>query len=358
MHFPHWRDRGETNNKARMISRHSINGCREEINMHLLILRLLTVSLALATSAYAAEPSVPRMWKVEGAKGERMFVLGISHHGSKLENDDYFREVVIPTFSRADVLHFEDGGGGYGNQQIECSEPLADLEGKQVVQKARAIIRRDAVEYFRRILKDLPDGPPSEATLVDDARIFTNELSEFSLVITLKNQYDFLVPQPHVSTEALGGGPVVQELRKQRPNLPTQSIDELDDMAIAYCASASAVRLAILKENIDSYNPESPLPRGSEEEAVRQIDEMVHDLFVEHRSDPGAFGDAFVCPRNEMWVGRLQTMRDGKTHFLALGGAHLFPYRGTSRQCEGLLSDLQRAGYRVTPVERAADDRE
>lgn len=356
MHFPHWRDRGETNNKARMISRHSINGCREENNVRLLILRLLAFSVALATSAYAAEPSVPRMWKVVGPSGERMFVLGISHYGSRLEYDAYLRDVVIPAFSQADVLHFEDGGNAYGNQQIECATPLLEPGAKATVHEARSIVQRDAVEYFRRILKDLPSGPPSEKSLEDDARTFANGLSEFSLLTVLKQQYEFLQPPAHVGVDALGGGPVVQELLRLRPDLPTQSMDAPDDLALAYCASA--VRLELLKMHVDSYNRNSPLPQATEQEALRQADQQVHDIFVEHRSTPGLFGDAFICPRNEMWMTRLPAMRDGRVHFLALGGAHLFPYRGASRQCEGLLSDLQRAGYRVTTVKRAVDDRE
>jgi hypothetical protein len=192
--------------------------------------------------------------------------------------------------------------------------------------------------------------------LEDNARITANELSEFSLVTMLKFQYDFLFPQAHVSAEALGGGPVVDELRRLRPDLPTQSMDGPDDMAMAYCASA--VRRELLSEQIERYNLESPLPQASEAEAVRQVDESIHELFVEHRTDPSFFYDAFVCSRNEMWMERLPVMSDGQSHFLAVGVAHLLPYRGTSRQCEGLLSDLQRAGYRVDPVKQAADGRE
>lgn len=322
--------------------------------MRFTVLQLLVASISLASCAHAADASVPRMWKIDGPRGERMFILGISHHGSTLENDAYFHDIVVPIFRKADVLHFEDGGGGFANQQIECSAPLADPEGKQVVKRAREIVQRDAVEYFRRILKDLPEGLPSKATLEEDARIFAEGLSEFSLVTTLKHQYEFLVPQGYVSVEVLGGGPVVDELRGLRPDLPTQSMDEPDDMALAYCASA--VRRELLSEQIDRYNLERPLPQASKAEAVPKVDESIHNLFIEHRTSPSFFYDAFVCSRNEMWMDRLSVMGDGQNHFLALGVAHLFPYRGTSRQCEGLLSDLRRAGYRVSPVDQVDED--
>ncbi|WP_377155132.1 hypothetical protein ACFJIX_23805 [Roseateles sp. UC29_93] len=282
-------------------------------------------------------------------------MLGITHHGSRLENDAYFNNVVISAFRLADVMHFEDGGSAAGNQQVECQTPISDPTGVQTLQRAREIIQKGAVEYFRAISKDLPGGPPAEVVLKDNARIFAEGLSEFSVVSTLKIQYEFLKPQARLDVSAAGNGPVVQRLRKIRPRLPIQSLDEADDLARAYCSSA--VRLQILKAHIESYNPDFPLPQASAAEAVRQIDEQAHDLFVEHRSTPGPVNDAFVCPRNELWLERIPAMNDGKVHFLAVGAAHLFPYRGASKQCEGLLSDLQRAGYRVTPIRRVADDR-
>ena len=318
---------------------------------------LCTAFASISTLGYGNSEPAPRMWKVEGAAGERIIVLGISHHGSQLEHDSYFHDVVIPQFMQADVLHFEDGGSAFSNQQIECATPLSDADGKATLQSAREIVRRGAVEYFRVILKDLPSGPPAEAVLQDNARKFASGLSEFSVVSVLKNQFEFLKPQLYVDAAAvLGGGPVVQTLRALRPNLPVRSMDRPDDMARAYCASA--VRLDILKAHMASYDPDSPLPQASKEEAVRQVNETVREIFVEHQSAPGPFNDAFVCPRNEMWLQRMPALNDRKTHFLALGAAHLFPYRGASRQCDGLLSDLRRAGYRVTPISRVADDRE
>ena len=325
--------------------------------MHKAIQIILCAAFAsISTLGYGESEPAPRMWKVEGAAGERIIVLGISHHGSQLEHDSYFHDVVIPQFLQADVLHFEDGGSSFSNQQIECATPLSDEDGKATLQSAREIVQRGAVEYFRVILKDLPSGPPAEAALQDNARKFASGLSEFSVVVVLKNQFEFLKPQAHVDLAALGGGPVVQTLRALRPNLPVRSMDRPDDMARAYCASA--VRLDILKAHMASYDPDSPLPQASKEEAVRQVNEEVREFFVEHRSDPGPFNDAFVCPRNETWLQRMPALNDRKTHFLALGAAHLFPYRGASRQCDGLLSDLRRAGYRVTPISRVADDRE
>ena len=146
---------------------------------------LCTAFASISTLGYGNSEPAPRMWKVEGAAGERIIVLGISHHGSQLEHDSYFHDVVIPQFMQADVLHFEDGGSAFSNQQIECATPLSDADGKATLQSAREIVRRGAVEYFRVILKDLPSGPPAEAVLQDNARKFASGLSEFSVVSVL-----------------------------------------------------------------------------------------------------------------------------------------------------------------------------
>ncbi|WP_431259183.1 hypothetical protein ACQ86G_02615 [Roseateles chitinivorans] len=304
--------------------------------------------LAAVPPAVAADREPIRLWRVTPHPGTTVFILGISHFGSRLEQDGYFQRTVLPAFAQSDVLHFEGGEPTFVDQQRPCPEPLKGTDAA-VVTQARALLQRGAVSYFRTVLADLPGGTPSEEVLRENAALYVRDVSEFGLVLMLRLQYRFLVQSSVERSGDLLPAPVIQLLLARRPDIDTRPADESDDLWAAYCGSET--RADILRWHVDNFDPEHPPEQATSAIAERQMEEAARGIFVEGHTDPNLLTDVFVCPRNERWLPRLLGLDDGKTHFEALGAAHLFPYEGSSRHCDGLLQDLRRAGMEVSPVQ-------
>nr|WP_297389289.1 hypothetical protein [uncultured Roseateles sp.] len=310
---------------------------------------LLMTAASASVSAAGDEPI--RLWKITPHPGTTVFILGISHFGSRLEQDSYFHRTVLSAFDKSDVLHIEGGERTFINELPECPHPLKGKDA-EVVKQARDLLRRGAVPYFRTVLADLPSGPPSEEVLQSNAASYVRDVSEFGLLLMLRLQYQFLhgaqaSVQMQTQTEVLAT-PVVKTMMQRRPNIDIRSVDEKDDLWAAYCGSNA--RAEILKWHLQNFDPEHPPAQASAADAADQVENSARQIFVDRHIDPNPFLDMFVCPRNERWLPRLLELDDGKTHFEALGAAHLFPYEGITRRCDGLLQDLRRRGVAVTPV--------
>lgn len=310
---------------------------------------LLGILLMLVASngAFASDEEPVRLWKITPHPGTTVFILGISHVGSRLEQDGYFDRTVLPAFDKSDVLHIEGGERTFVNDMPECPTPLIGKDA-EVVDQAREVIRRGAVPYFRTVLADLPSGPPSEEILQSNAALYVRDVSEFGLLLMLRLQYQFLKGVSAQAQTDLLPTPVVKTLMQRRPNIDIRSVDGPDDLWAAYCGSNA--RAEILKWHIQAFDPEHPLKQATVADASSQVENLARQTFVDRHIDPNPFLDMFVCPRNERWLPRLLELDDGKTHFEALGAAHLFPYEGITRRCDGLLQDLRRRGVAVTPV--------
>ncbi len=308
----------------------------------------LAAFLLMLANASAAELTPARLWKFSPHPGTTVFILGITHFGSRLENDDYFRDRVLPVFESADVLHFEDGGSTPTNLQPPCAKPLNGRDAA-VVEEARRVVRRGAVDYFRTILADLPGGAPGPAILQANAERYARGLSEFGLVVTLRTQYRFLSRRVPPTSNESGAAPVLNMLRLLRPTLDVRSLDEPGDLVSAYCSSNA--RAGILKWHVDHFDPDKEPEQATRGAALEQMEQTARALFVDRHTDPDLLGDMLICPRNERWLPRLTALNDGKIHFEAIGASHLFPYEGVSRRCDGLLQDLRRMGMEITPVQ-------
>lgn len=307
----------------------------------------MLLMLAASNCASASDDEPVRLWKITPHPGTTVFILGISHFGSRLEQDDYFQKVVLPAFDKSDVLHIEGGERTFVNDMPECPTPLTGKDA-EVVDQARDVLRRSAVPYFRTVLADLPNGPPSEEILQSNAALHVRDISEFGLLLMLRLQYQVLEGGlPQAQADVLPT-PVVKTLMQRRTNIDIRSVDEHDDLWAAYCGSNA--RAEILKWHIQNFDPERPLKQATVADAASQVENLARRVFVDRHIDPNPFLDMFVCPRNERWLPRLLELDDGKTHFEALGAAHLFPYEGITRRCDGLLEDLRRRGVAVTPV--------
>lgn len=307
----------------------------------------MLLALAASNDASAADDEPVRLWKITPHPGTAVFILGISHFGSRLEQDGYFFRTVLPAFDKSDVLHIEGGERTFVNDQPACPHPLTGVDA-DLVDQARKILRRDAVPYFKTLLADLPNGPPSEEVLRSNAALYVRDVSEFGLLLMLRLQYQSLKGAPAPAQADVLPTPVVKTLMQRRPNIDIRSVDERDDLWAAYCGSNA--RAEILKWHIQNFDPEHPPAQTSAADAAGQVENSARQVFVDRHVDPNPFMDMFVCPRNERWLPRLLELDDGKTHFEALGAAHLFSYEGITRRCDGLLQDLRRRGVAVTPV--------
>jgi len=306
------------------------------------------IAWAAVNPVVAADAEPIRLWKITPHPGTTVFILGISHFGSRLEQDAYFQRAVLPAFAKSDVLHVEGGERTLIERLPACREPLRGRD-LAVVEEARDLLRRGAAPYFRTILADIPGGPPSEDVIQQNAALYVRDVSEFGLLLMLRLQYQFLKETSDRGAAEVLPVPVVKLLLQARPNIDIRSVDKPDDLWSAYCESST--RVDVLKWHIENFDPNRPPEQATLIDAAGQVEEVARRVFVDGHTDPNPFLDMFVCPRNERWLPRLLSLDDGKTHFEALGAAHLFSYEGGSRRCDGLLQDLRRMGVEVTPVQ-------
>lgn len=83
----------------------------------------MLLMLAASNCASASDDEPVRLWKITPHPGTTVFILGISHFGSRLEQDDYFQKVVLPAFDKSDVLHIE-GASGPSSMTCRSVQPL------------------------------------------------------------------------------------------------------------------------------------------------------------------------------------------------------------------------------------------
>ncbi|WP_234409458.1 hypothetical protein, partial [Ideonella sp. B508-1] len=300
----------------------------------------------------AGSEGIPRMWRASlpGDKKDTVFyILAISHVGSQIEYDGYFDAVVVPAYLGSDVLHFEDGGKLPTNTQPECEKSLSSPAGIAILNKARETVGRNSVEYFRRLAKFLPAPANDEALIRSNAKIFTQGLSEYSIVQTLRAQYIYLKSQSSTNAKYPGYPfrPVVERLVQLKPSIQIKSMDEPNDLARAFC-SAGEKRAGIIAEYMKLYDMSND--GESIDSAVKEVDKEMRSALEDHFLHLDLYESAFTCFRTHLWEQRFKDMLDGKVHFLALGAAHLFPSTGPVASCQGLLQDLHENGFMVEKV--------
>ncbi len=297
------------------------------------------------------------MWRVSlpaDSKGTVIYILAISHPGSELEYDNYLDAKVIPAFLAADTFHFEDGGPLTTNGQPACAHGLSDPAGVATLRQAREMVGRGAIEYFRQLSKYLPRPGPGDDQIRRDAADFTRDLSEYSVVQTLRAQYIYLIGQnPSLvpQTESYPYQPIVDYLLKLRPEIKIKSMDESTDLVEAYCA-AGELRAGIISMYMRLYDFDriNEKPAESVHAKAEEINEKLKSALSERFVNLDLYESALSCPRTQLWLQRFDNLIDGKIHFLALGAAHLFPSSGPVGSCPGLLTDLRRRGFMVETI--------
>jgi hypothetical protein len=322
------------------------------------LLALVLIALALLPEiSRATELPVPRLWRVSSttdSRGTVIYILAISHPGSELEYDGYLNTKVIPAFLAADVFHCEDGGVLTTNGQPACAHELSDPDDIATLRRARDMVGRGAVEYFRLLSKFLPPPVPDENQILRDAAEFTRGLSEFSVVETLRAQYIYIEAQkPAAATEgaAYPYRPIVDYLMRLRPQIKIESMDRPTDLAHAYC-SAGELRAGIISMYMQIYDFDriDEKPVESIDLKTKEINEKLKSALSEKSVKLDLYESALTCSRTQLWAQRFNTLLDGKIHFLALGAAHLFPSSGPVTSCPGLLTDLRRRGFMVETI--------
>ncbi len=311
-----------------------------------------TPQISLATAM-----PIPRMWRVSSpgdTKSTAIYILAVSHPGARLEYDDYLGAKVIPAFLTADVLHFEDGGTLATNTQPDCAHALTDPAGIATLSRARAMVEKGAVEYFRELSKVVQLPPPSEQVLRENAASFTRGLSEFSVVQTLRAQYLYIeAHRPPLTSPAVPYPytPIIDHLIRLKPGIKIKSMDESTDLAEAYCAAgerrADIISMYMAMYDIDHV---ADKPGTSGDAAAAKINEKLEGALTGKPVELDVYESALGCARTELWGDRFQKLLDGQVHFLALGAAHLFPSSGPVASCPGLLLDLRRRGFMVETI--------
>jgi|GEM_PF-2303852 len=321
-----------------------------------LVIFAMIISALSPAAAQSDGAGVARLWRVSysgDASGTIIYILAISHEGSALEYDGYLDATVVPAFMASDVLHFEDGGKLATNQQPECRRRLSSPAGVATLKQARAMVGRGADAYFRQLATLLPPPAADPERIRSNAAAFTRSLSEFSVVQTLRAQFVYLQAHdaPGAPATPYPYRPIVEYLRQLKPGVAVESMDAPMDLVDAYC-SAGEKRSGIISEYMKTYDLDllQKAPAETGEAIARKIDEKIRAALAGESIELDLYESAMTCTRTHRWEQRFKNLFDGKTHFLALGAAHLFPSTGPVTACPGLFQDLRQSGFMVEKV--------
>jgi uncharacterized protein YbaP (TraB family) len=106
----------------------------------------------------------------------------------------------------------------------------------------------------------------------------------------------------------------------------------------------------MLREKLDiATAPRNVDPDGVEAHAelMKANENFIRLLHVQH-DVPGfdvSKQSALTCLRNDIWMAKLSNLRDGHSHFVAVGAAHLFATGAGPSGCKGLLADFTALGF-------------
>jgi hypothetical protein len=330
-----------------------------------LLARFLPCLLALSIGAASAAPAAtPRLWKATRTVPEHgttvLYVLAATSVGLPVEFDGYYTRAVLPALRASSTLSVEGIGDGDEPPPDFDANPGCDLRQLDEAGIARLndvrqriltltlqadMARRDALD-----VKALAKAPDPDTQARSWARLI--EMSdEFTLLQFARDQAAALAVGR--KTEGTGAeaprGNVAAALIHARPDIAVHDIDDRTGMMRAYCASGPR-RTLLLQDVVDN----------AAEPAARAIPRLTHDFDALLRNRTPAAGGPFarlapldaglVCARNRGWVRRMNALADGGTHFYVVPVRNLFAARHDAADCDGLLADLEQAGYTVAPV--------
>jgi uncharacterized protein YbaP (TraB family) len=292
------------------------------------------------------------MWRVNIPGGNRVttiFLIGVTHIGLPVEHDDYLQKFVIPAFDGAKDLYFENSDLPI-EQQPACKDVISGAEASETLRRAREFVRSSMVR-FRHWQQDAGITPKvPDAGIATYAEVYANMLSDFGLYEAVEfftGMFEDAQKLPPGTYRGLGE--IVPLLVARRPDVAKESLDGPKDVARAFCA-VGPYRIEMIREKLDiATAPHTVDPDGAEAHAelMKANENFIRLLRAQH-GVPGfdvSKQSALTCLRNSIWMNKLANLRDGRSHFVAVGAAHLFATGTEPSGCRGLLADFAALGF-------------
>lgn len=303
------------------------------------------------------------MWRAEkletGSDTPKvLYILGISHLGLKSEYDGYLARKVIPAFENSSRLLYENSTIN-AESAPTCPTPLTQPESIKTIAKARALVKKQAVEFQIKLAEATQQPQWPEKQLSAYAGYISEHLSEYGLLSMLSIYRSFLDDAKGEANSSAGPGPIPAFLNRISPDKPTISIDTKDEILASYCGMGEArIEFFRAKTNADNNLIRLHVDDPRYKKSMAQLDSDFRRSVKSMRlrgvlkPDSDAMNDHFVCERNSNWIRALDKITEPGASFVAVGFAHLLPQTGKKgRLCGSLLQDLVRDGYSVQRVE-------
>ena len=326
-----------------------------------------TVSVSAAT--------VPRAWLV--AKGDAQAVLvGESHIGSPVENDDYFERVVKPSHAVADVVVMETyfGPEQIRNESFERGAPCFDDPIGMQTPRVRLA--------FETLISATRDNRLEVPNWLEGWQLIPQFF--FTSLYFPPFTYHSLGPAYDVAIEAKAGLGISFRLRgKGKATKKTIGLDSLKEWRTHFCSASASdradfvadqalklARLLRLKKSDPSYASLDKLAVVNGQgfaETISCVDRItpcaVENLSVSDQIllekgwlmplSPGSF-EIYIRKRTHAWVPNIvRTISAHRRSFIIVGALHLPDLRVGNDVKPGLISLLRQQGFSVTRISAA-----
>ena len=300
----------------------------------------------------------PRIWHFSRSTpaGEvQGYVLAITHLGLPIEYDDDFERVIAPAAMASSRLYAEGVGARHEvGSELPCEPPFTDAADIRLLQAEKTRLAQLEFEFYR----DARDRGITFLDQSDDqirvfARVDTNGLSEMGVMAGFRLFGRSQIP---TKTSIELKGSVVNALANKVGANKVFDIDEPNAATKAYCRLNEKDRVDYLEQTNRALDPgRVSLDLESFDAALRKeasdFSETLHStILADGAGGTPAFFRSFVCERTAEWIERIQRQPAGTVYFYAVGFAHVFPPSGPAPACQGILKDLQSAGFSISAL--------
>ena len=294
----------------------------------------------------AEEVLAPRLWQGEvknNNRTTRFYVLAATHIGLPVEYDDYFENTVVPTYSTAQVLHFEGAGNGAEEPPSLCDENSLTVSGREILRDMRKIV---ADRFFRErrrvnIANNVKDVRSIEVQK-KIAKNYVDGLDEFGLM-QLSDSLPVDAPSGGAGKNPWPTkGAVVDKLIALNPDIAIYDVDSKFGVKRAYCKASperiNYLRKIILGDDVTKRN----MPENIKQLNLELIEIINNAKSVDIKNSKlQLFEKSIICDRNVEWANNIVKLDDELNHFYVLGAGHVFDVEQDEITCRGILNLLK-----------------
>lgn len=264
------------------------------------------------------------LWRIESPKSSKVSYLNGTNHTLTSTYTDNF-PIIREKISSADVVVFETN--------LDQNEITKYYESKPINEELKKILNEEQLQklsekYTDRAIKSSP----------------TMVYMLLSGVFSLSEPDSTKIKSGKVMIETYLKDLAIQE---QKPIIGLESVtyqlEAVDRMKPSFLV------YGLMKKSIpgmvdDMDNPDKKFTRKKEvEKNVEEYYEQETKYYLNNKCR-GQFYQNLLVDRNNNWVEKLPEILDTKNAFISVGALHL------KYKC-GLVSQLMKAGYKLTPID-------